>query len=83
MNAADEATEQCVLTLPGAIVPQVASEWLLLYVSLVTIQTVWTNLKQFVGTWKTLQNHRTGKIWGWALRGNGCLLGGNTIQVVV
>ena len=26
MNAADEATEQCVQTLPGAVVPQVASE---------------------------------------------------------
>ena len=45
MNAADKATEQCVRTLPGSVVPQVASEWLLLYVSSVTIQTVtWTNL---------------------------------------
>ena len=50
MNAADEATKQCVRTLPGAVVPQVASQWLLLYVSSVTIQTVtWTNLQKFVG----------------------------------
>ena len=47
-------------TLPGAVVPQVASEWLLLYVSSVTIQTL--TWRKFVGkTWNTLQNHRTGK----------------------
>ena len=38
MNAVDEATEQCVPTLQVAVVPQVASEWLLLYVSSVTIK---------------------------------------------
>ena len=66
MNAADEATEQYVQTLPGAVVPQVASEWSLLYVSSVTIQTVtWTNLQEFVGGY--MEYHRTGKIWGWAL----------------
>ena len=65
MNAADEATKQCVQTLPGAVVPQVASEWLLLYV---TIQIVtWTNLQKFgVVTWKTLPNHTTGKGWAFA-----------------
>ena len=47
MNAADEATEQCVPTLQVAVVPQVASEWLLLYVSSVTIQTAM--LQKFVG----------------------------------
>ena len=69
MNAADEATEQCVRTLPDAVVPQVASEWSLLYVSSVTIQLwhgpICKNL--WVVTGKTLQNHRTGKIWGWVL----------------
>ena len=38
MNAVDEATEQCVPTSPGAVVPRVASELLLLYVSSMTIQ---------------------------------------------
>ena len=63
MNAADEATEQCVWTLAGAIVPQVASD---------------CDMDQFaknlwVVTWKTLQNNRTGN--GCLCR-NGCLLGG-------
>ena len=46
MNAADEATEQCVQTLPGAVVPQVIPA----VCELSDNTTVtWTNLQKFVG----------------------------------
>ena len=86
MNAADEATEQYVQTLPGAVVPQVALEWSLLYMSSVTIQTVtWTNLQKFCG-WLHGRPYKIielAKFGDGCLCGNGCLLGGNTIQVMV